>query len=367
MKKHIFILLPFILIALLSGLLSGWARLGWEFSLAFTTPTSVAQHGIIMVSGFLGSLILLEKIVFLHNRWFLLLPLINVLSIPLFLFDFQPIAMIFLLIGSTAMVCTAVYFVLQYKESYHYLLLGGTVLLWIGNFKLLINGFYPATLPYWIGFFLLVIVGERLEMSRFLPISRFKINILWTLLLTWIIGILFIPFHSKTFALNSILLSGIAFWLLQNDMPKHSIKKVGLHRFVGINLIIAYLWLFLFGIWQFLPFQTTFGYDAYIHLYFIGFVLSMVLAHAPIILPSVLRLGIKPFHTMMYVWIGIIQISLMIRLISDVTEDTTWRKIGGLMNGIGFVGYLGTVAILMVLGVSKMKFIRKSKIGFIQL
>jgi hypothetical protein len=361
MNKQIFILLPFIVIALLSGLLSGWTRLGWDFPLSVSTSASVAQHGAIMASGFLGSLILLEKIVLLQNRWFLVLPLVNALSVPSFLLDYQTLAMILLLIGSTAMVCVAIYFLLKYSESYHYLLLGGAVLLWIGNFRLLISNFYPATLPYLMGFFLLVIVGERLEMSRFLPVSKFKINVLWTMLLAWVVSILLIPFHSKMFPFTSILLSGIALWLLQNDMPKHSIKKAGLHRFVGINLIIAYLWLSIFGIWQFLPLKTGFAYDAFVHLYFIGFVLAMVLAHAPIILPSVLKLGVKPFHWVLYAWVAIVHSSLIIRLIGDVIENGTWRKIGGLMNGIGFLGYLATVAILMALEVQKIEKMKKKK------
>jgi hypothetical protein len=181
------------------------------------------------------------------------------------------------------------------------------------------------------------------------------------MLLTWVVGILLIPFHSKMFPFTSVLLSGIALWLLQNDMPKHSIKKAGLHRFVGINLIIAYLWLSIFGIWQFLPLRTGFAYDAFVHLYFIGFVLAMVLAHAPIILPSVLKLGVKPFHWVLYAWVAIVHSSLIIRLIGDVIENGTWRKIGGLMNGIGFLGYLATVAILMAWETKKSRYINKSK------
>ncbi|GAB4185631.1 MAG: hypothetical protein OHK0057_09500 [Thermoflexibacter sp.] len=325
-------------------------RLGWEFPLAVTTSASVTQHGAIMASGFLASLILLEKIVLLHKSWFLLFPFINVLSVPLFLLDFHIVGIICLLIGSTAMVGIAIYFILKYKESYHYLLLGGAVLLWMGNFKLLLNSFYPTTIPFLMGFFLLVIVGERLEMSRFLPVSKFKINILWALIMIWVAGVLFISFHSQFFAFASVLLSLIALWLLQNDMPKHSIKKAGLHRFVGINLIIAYLWLFIFGIWQFLPLKIAFAYDAYLHLFFIGFVLSMVLAHAPVILPSVLKLGVKPFYSGLYVWVSAMQISLIIRIIGDVNGNLAWRKIGGVLNGVGFIGYLAMVAILMILG-----------------
>jgi hypothetical protein len=353
MRKYTFILFPFIAIALLSGLLSGWGRLGWEFPLVVITSAGVAQHGAMMISGFLASLILLEKIVLLHNRWFLLFPLTNALSVPLFLFGYQTIAMISLLIGSTAMVCIAIYFLLQYKAIYHYLLLGGTVFLWLGNFKLWIQNFYPATIPYFVGFFLLIIVGERLELSRFLPVSRLKINTLCGLLLIWIVGVLLISFHSPSFKWVNVLLSLVSLWLLQNDMSKHAIKKAGLHRFVGINLIIAYLWLFLFGIWQIIPIKVAFAYDAFVHLYFIGFVLGMVIAHAPIILPSVLKLGVKPFHWGLYSWIFIIHISVIIRIISNISGNLAWRKIGGLLNGVGFVGYLGTVAILMVLGERK--------------
>ncbi len=366
MRKYIFILLPFLIIALLSGFLSGWSRLGWNFPMLIIPSSGVTQHGVIMASGFLGSLILLEKIVLLQNRWFLIFPLINAFSVLLFFVDYQFIATIFLLIGSTTMVGLAIYFLLKHNESHHYLFLGGAILSWISNFRFLSSNFYPVILPYLIGFFLLMIVGERLEMTRFLPVSHIKVNILWAMLLAWVIGILFIPFHSKIFPFISTLLSGIALWLLQNDMPKHSIKKAGLHRFVGINLIIAYVWLFLFGIWQVLPFKVAFAYDAFVHLYFIGFVLSMVLAHAPIILPSVLKLGVKPFYSGLYIWVAFMQISLIMRLTGDVSGNFAWRKIGGLFNGVGFIGYLGTLAILMILEVRKASKIKQKKIVSIE-
>src|SRR5574338_1034526 len=70
--------LPFLLLALLALLAALWAgliRLGWQL------PALTAQfpflHGPLMVSGFLGTLITLERAVAIKQRWMYLSPLLS--------------------------------------------------------------------------------------------------------------------------------------------------------------------------------------------------------------------------------------------------------------------------------------------------
>jgi hypothetical protein len=53
--------------ALLAGLWAGLLRLGW--SVPLPQPLLPAAHGPLMVSGFLGTLISLERAVALGRRW----------------------------------------------------------------------------------------------------------------------------------------------------------------------------------------------------------------------------------------------------------------------------------------------------------
>ncbi len=78
--------LPFILFAilcLLTGLWTGLSRIGWDI---YISPAS-AHHGAIMVGGFLGTLIALEKIIPLKKRALFAIPLISAFSVVLFILN----------------------------------------------------------------------------------------------------------------------------------------------------------------------------------------------------------------------------------------------------------------------------------------
>ena len=88
--------LPIILLAmvcLLSGVWSGLSRMGWDIPLLPIT----AHHGAIMVSGFIGTLISLEKIIPLKRKVLYLIPVLNVMGVISFYVS-QPLIAIFLFI-----------------------------------------------------------------------------------------------------------------------------------------------------------------------------------------------------------------------------------------------------------------------------
>lgn len=73
--------LPLVLSGLITGLLGGWLRLGFE---GFYAPIPTAHHGILMVGGFFGTLISLERSVIMKKRVWLMVPMLGGLSIPFF-------------------------------------------------------------------------------------------------------------------------------------------------------------------------------------------------------------------------------------------------------------------------------------------
>ena len=76
-------------------------------------------------------------------------------------------------------------------------------------------------------------------------------------------------------------------------------------------LLAGYGWLAVAGaIWLLGgPALTARGYDAVVHAVFLGFVMSMIMAHAPVILPAVLRRPL-PYHPVMYVPAALLHASL---------------------------------------------------------
>ncbi|WP_425291014.1 hypothetical protein [Spirosoma linguale] len=337
MKSSSFVpvLLPFAMLSLVLAVLTGLVRLGWGIPVSETA----GQHGALMVGSFLGTVILLERAVVFRNRWALLAPALNGLSLPAFLLGW-PVAGIGLLIaGSCSMALMTYLFLVRYRHGYYYLLFGGSVCLVIGHVLVLKTGFYPLAVPWWIAFLLLTIVAERLELSRFLPIKSWQRLLLWGAIGLVVAGIVK-PFHGFGQALMGIGMIAVAAWLIRFDMAVKSLKKAGQPRYSGTMLLLGYGWLLLSGLLFALPPVFPFAYDASLHTFFAGFVFSMIFAHAPIILPGVLgRQGVF-YHPILYLGsIGQL-LGLLVRTLGDWQGDIDWRMTGGLMQGVAIGVFL---------------------------
>jgi hypothetical protein len=68
-----------------------------------------------------------------------------------------------------------------------------------------------------------------------------------------------------------------------------------------------------------------------LHAIFLGFVFSMIMAHAPIIFPSISGLAI-PFDNRFYAHLGLLHASLALRVIGDLNAAPEWQRWGGLLN-----------------------------------
>ena len=85
----------------------------------------------------------------------------------------------------------------------------------------------------------------------------------------------------------AIVLLGISGWLLTCDAARRTITASGLARFAAANMLAAAGWLAVAGLAWLAggSLRTSPVYDTVVHALTIGFTLSMILAHAPIILP----------------------------------------------------------------------------------
>ena len=74
------------------------------------------------------------------------------------------------------------------------------------------------------------------------------------------------------------------------------------------------------------------GYDAVLHSIFLGFTISMIMAHAPVILPAVLRIRL-PYHPAMYVPVVVLHATLLVRVaVGDARGLATIVQVGGVGN-----------------------------------
>ena len=229
----------------------------------------------------------------------------------------------------------------------------------MGNWLLIKTAFYPVAVPWWMGYLLLTIVAERLELSRFLMITKFQQNLLIGSLLIAFAGLL-IPFHLYGYLIFAAGLFFTALWLFRFDMAIKSVKLPGQHRYSGIILLAGYAWLLITAFFLSAGNVNAFYYDATLHSFFIGFVISMIFSHAPIILPAVLKLPVKPYRPVLYIWFVLIQLSLITRIIADVLIMPVVRKWSGMVNGITLLIFFLSIAILVKIELSKRRIKLKS-------
>ena len=287
--------IPFMLAAvlnLIAGIWAGLIRLGWNLPL---TPVAV-HHGAIMMGGFLATLIALEKAIPLKRNIALVVPVISALSLLMAVPGYYHTGLYFLIAGSVGLfIIHASYLYLHPRDLSIVLMLVGAGSLIVGNAMLIRTQFYPASFPWWMGFLILTITAERIELSKFLPVSTNARYLLLSFLALFLLGLL-IPFHGIGKYISAASMIGIAIWMLKHDVMRIGLKKKGLTRFSSISLLIANGWLIVNGILLMSMPDTAFSYDILVHSFFIGYTFAMIFAHGPIILPGVLGIISKPYH-----------------------------------------------------------------------
>lgn len=309
--------LPFLFFAfanLLVGLFAGLVRIGWRWD----ASNLASSHGSIMVGGFLGTLILVEKSLPLKKKYLLILAAVNASSIVWITAGQPGIGIYCLLVGA----CTLVWTLFQYLRKQIFdlplvVMFSGSVFLLSGHVLLLATGLYPLALSWWMAFIVFTIAGERLELSKFLPVGLASKSAL-VISLGLFVASLLIPYHPFGKYVSGAALILIATWLMRFDVISIGLKKGGLIRFSAVALLGGYCALLLTGAFMISLENAPFAYDIVVHTFFLGFVFSMIFAHGPIILPGVLGIGVRPYHPGLFAPLILLWFSLFIRLSSDL-------------------------------------------------
>jgi hypothetical protein len=339
--------LPFLVpggLALLAGLDAALMLLGLPAPVSAQRLPDV--HGMLLVLGFVGTLIALERAVALGRRTGYLAPgllgaaaILLVSPVPLSL------ARAVLLAGAVAL--TAVYVPLWRRQRDDAVLVQalGAVLavgastLWLGGVPV------PALLPWLVGFIVLTIVGERLELARIAmgPQGGRTLVAGSAALTVAVVASLLWP-RVGTPAIGLVLL-GLVGWLVVHDVARRTVRARGLTRFMAASMLAAYFWLAVAGTVWLVGGQATEGvaYDAVVHAVFLGFTLSMIMAHAPVILPAVLRRPMA-YHPALLVPAALLHVSLALRLwVGDALGVHTAWQVGGALNIAALLGFVGVV------------------------
>lgn len=336
------------MLALIGALWGGLVRLGWQVPAGFPGP--VAFHGPLMVSGFLGTVIALERAVAVGGRAPYLVPLVTGLGgLALMLGAPAPLGQLLVTLGGAGLCAIFAVIVRRQPALFTATMTLGALAWLVGNALWLAGWPVYEVVPWWIGFLALTIAGERLELARLIRVSPASRGVFAT-----IVGVL-VAALALTVAdlglgvrLAGAAMVGLSGWLGWQDIARHTVRQPALPRFTALCLLSGYAWLGVGGLLALRVGAVGAGmlYDALLHSVFLGFVMAMIFGHAPIIFPAVLGRSM-PFRRRFYAHLALLHASLVLRVAGDLAGWMDGRRWGGLLNVVAVVVFLvSTVAAL---------------------
>lgn len=334
-------LMALAMLGLLWGLWAGLLRLGIAWPLL--RPALPMLHGPLMVGGFLGTLISLERAVALDKPWGYLGPAAAGVSFVLLLANVGGAAGPLLLSISSLLLVAMLIVIWRRHPVFDSAVIGLAAGLWLmGNLLWLVGHPIPTVVLWWEGFLILTIAGERLELARMLRLPATAHHLFALVIAVLAAGLLWSAFDlASGTRLAGAAMIGLALWLLRYDMARRRLKAGGQARFTAICLLSGYLWLAVGG-----ALALVFGgvmagpyYDAMLHTVFLGFVFAMLFGHAPIVFPAVMRLPIQ-YKPRFYAHLVLLQMTLLLRVVGDLTLWWPARTWGGVLNVVVILLFL---------------------------
>jgi hypothetical protein len=334
--------IPFIALAVLALLLALWAgliRIGWSLP-AF--PNLSIAHGPLMVSGFLGVLIPLERAVAIRQKWMFAVPVVAGLGWIALLF--APFVGGVLLTLASIGTLTILGVMVRREPHLHTVTMFFGVLAWvIANFLWMLEFPIFQIVYLWMTFLVLTIGGERLELSRVLRPAPGQLGGFGVIAAVLFVGALLSLFNLNWGTrLSGLAMVALSLWFLKNDLATRTIRHPNaLTRYIATCLFAGFLWLGLGGS-LLLYFGALYAgpyYDAALHAVFVGFVISMIFGHAPIIFPAILGVPIT-YYRGFYLHLILLHLSLLIRLLGDLTTQLDVRRWGGFLNEAAILLFL---------------------------
>lgn len=320
------------MLSLLVALWSGLMRMGW---LPATRPDLAALHGPLMISGFLGTLISLERAVALGRGWTFAAPLLVGLGALSFLAGVPGTPGPFLITAGSLGLVTIFATLVRLQPALFTATMAAGALLWLsGNVLWLAGSPIYRLVFWWAGFLVLTIVGERLELSRLLRLPAASQAAFLAAAGLFVAGIvLSVPAFDAGVRLAGAGMIALTLWLARHDIARRTVRQGGLTRFISVSLLSGYVWLGVSGM-----LALSFGgqvagprYDAMLHALFLGFVIAMVFGHAPVIFPAVLRRTMS-YRPTFYAHLVLLHVTLLLRVAGDLTGWLPGRRWGGLLN-----------------------------------
>ncbi len=349
-------------VALIAGLTSALLLLG--IGIPDGSARLASGHGPLMTMGFLGTRIALERAVALGRPWAYAAPLAaGVGGLAVVGGVSVAVAAVPLAIGAAVLLWIYAA-VARVHASLHGSVQAVGAMCWLVAAIVLRLGQPAASAVPWLAAFLvLTVVGERLELSALVRPSAAARRAFIVVAAVFGLGILAtLPAPDAGFRVAGLGLIGIAAWGARYDLARRTIRARGVTRFIAACLLAGYAWLAIGGAAWALACgaPTSAGYDASLHAVFLGFVISMVFGHAPVILPGVLRIPLA-YHPAFYGHLVLLHAGLLVRVAAGdlLRIDGAWQ-LGGILNVAAVLLFITMSAGAAVRGVTARRAARRA-------
>ncbi|MGI5951135.1 MAG: hypothetical protein ACOX61_04720 [Brooklawnia sp.] len=305
-------------------------------------------HGMVMVLGFMGSLIALERAQALGRAWGYLAPVVMASGALSLVFG-APVLLGKLLLVQGCILLVAVYVALWRRAPVTMVavqVLSAVLALCGAALWLVVS--IDQVLIWLAGFIVLTIAAERAELAQLTmgPGAPNRLLALSGLLSAAIIvAMVWPPVGARVFGLAVV---GFVAWLLRDDVARKFIRASGLRRYNAAALLAGYVWLGLAGaVWLVggIP-DAQASYDIAIHGTFLGFGMSMIMAHAPIIFPAVLGRPL-PYRKVSWLPLVLLHLGMLGRVTGDLTGHNQLWQVGSVVTVVAVLVFL-IVSVLLV-------------------
>jgi hypothetical protein len=333
-------------LSLVAGVAGGLLRAGvaWpEAASGAWLGPAAGEHAFLMICTFMGTVIGIERAVAVKHWMAFAGPAASALAGVLALNGATSAAAWLVVIAAGAFVAVNVVVVRRQRAPHTALLLVASVC-WVSGALLHALGLpAAAVVPWWFCFLVLTIAAERLEMTRLMRRREGVATALYITCGALLAGAALSGLDARSGGvLFGLSLLALAAWLATFDIARRTVRAQGLGRYMAICLLLGYGWLAVAGVaWA----ATACGLpwrDAALHGLALGFVFSMMLGHAPVILPAVARVKVL-FCWPYYVPLLLLHGSLLLRLAGS-SFDPRALAVGAAGNALAIGGFAATVA-----------------------
>jgi len=333
------------MLALLAGLWAALLMLG--FDVPTPRPDFAEVHGPLMVLGFLGTLIALERAVAIDVPVGYLTPAAAGLGAFALILGL-PLAVGQLLLAAAGVGLVSLYVAAAHRQaSLHLAVMAAGAMAWVVAVCLWLAGRDVALLVPWLaGFLVLTIAGERLELARVIRLTGTARATFTVAVAVFAAGLTVSAVSvSAGVRVAGIGLLPLAGWLAVHDVSRRTVRQPGLPRYMAVCLLTGYGWLAATGVlWlRFGTLSDGRAFDAMLHALFLGFVISMVFAHAPVIVLAVFRTAV-PYRHHFYAHVALLHVSLLLRLVGGglAGNRTAWQT-GGVLNETALLCFIAVM------------------------